>query len=841
MPSANSVASRRLRRCLAVIVACASTAPAFAGGPLYVVPVNGVMKPLHWIGTVKVYLDQGNLNVGVDCVRDPATYECVLDANGNPVIPVLDQQDGDDLVAATIAQWSGVPTSSFRATIAGRAPVDINGSNVWDYIGKYNGGGIQTIYDADNTVIDALTGGGGYGVLGIASPEIASATDPTQIIEGWQVIGGSFLSATTTDQVSGVVTHEFGHAINLAHSQTNGYYARNEGYPDWGVPDGPEQAGPDQCGKVASFPTAAQIETMYPMINPYPESRGYNSPEMAKVDNPDDMAALSSIYPAANYATTTGTLRGMVVAKDGTSQLTGINVIARRTDQPLTGAMSRVSGDSTQGLLGPDGSFVMTGLVPGASYLVYIDQIADGGFSTPKATLLGPEEYWNAGESADATVDDACASTPISVAAGQTMQIQIAMNGIARAPTFADISYGYGSSASDNGQRITGVYGLQFSPSWLWDKQNGSTYIGGSGYMSKISGNGRVIGGSYGATGNFPDGAPLKEKAALWTKEAGWKVLRSNFEGCWTFHSNVYDLSTDGSAAVGLAWVTCSNVYAFKWTAKTGMKLLPKVSEGAQCDDGWGTYSCEGSARANAMSGSGALVGGWEEIPEAHGFRVGSIWQGNEQMLLRDPAGTNDIDGWVGEVMGVNSAGTIAVGIQAGQHLKDAYKWTPNQGVTSLGRYPGQACYQTWDWETWLPIEKCEDRETLAFSVSDDGKVITGASRLFAANIDDATIYTPKMGWMLLADFLQSQGVLEASRWLIMGAEVAANGKVLVGTAAPLAADYVHAFRLELDQVYVCSGKGRNAKTLRVGFPDAMDQFLAKGATVGLCPGDAPL
>jgi hypothetical protein len=56
-----------------------------------------------------------------------------------------------------------------------------------------------------------------------------------------------------------------------------------------------------------------------------------------------------------------------------------------------------------------------------------------------------------------------------------------------------------------------------------------------------------------------------------------------------------------------------------------------------------------------------------------------------------------------------------------------------------------------------------------------------------------------------------------------------------------MAADYAHGFRLDLDQVYVCSGKGRNAKTLRVGFPDAMDQFLAKGATIGLCPGDAPL
>jgi len=96
---------------------------------------------------------------------------------------------------------------------------------------------------------------------------------------------------------------------------------------------------------------------------------------------------------------------------------------------------------------------------------------------------------------------------------------------------------------------------------------------------------------------------------------------------------------------------------------------------------------------------------------------------------------------------------------------------------------------------------------------------------------------TPKMGWMLLPEFLQRQGVLEASRWQILGAYVSADGKTLAGTAWPLAADYYHGFRLELDQVYVCNGK----KTLRVGFPDAMDQHLAQGATVGLCSGQGPI
>ena len=162
--------------------------------------------------------------------------------------------------------------------------------------------------------------------------------------------------------------------------------------------------------------------------------------------------------------------------------------------------------------------------------------------------------------------------------------------------------------------------------------------------------------------------------------------------------------------------------------------------------------------------------------------------------------------------------------------------WTP-AGVTSLGRYPGQVCYFDW----WTFQDVCEDRETVAYSVSDDGKVITGASRLLQAGVDDSAIYTPKMGWMLLAEFLQRQGVLEASRWQILGAYVSADGKTLAGTAIPLAADYYQGYRLELDQVYVCHGKGSNANTLRVGFPDAMDQHLAQGDTVGFCPGQGPL
>ena len=39
-----------IRGALAALVACAVAAPALAGGALYVVPANGVMKPARWAG-----------------------------------------------------------------------------------------------------------------------------------------------------------------------------------------------------------------------------------------------------------------------------------------------------------------------------------------------------------------------------------------------------------------------------------------------------------------------------------------------------------------------------------------------------------------------------------------------------------------------------------------------------------------------------------------------------------------------------------------------------------------------------------------------------------------------
>ena len=781
--------------------------PALAGGPLLVVPTAHGVQPAKWEGSVDVYTDLGTLGV-------------------------VDNALANQLVRNSLHQWSAVPGASFRARIAGTMGDlglgDITGANAASVIGADNGGGIHVIFDADGSVLRDFIGVGD-GVLGIATPEFLQAEGSTRIIEGWVIItaeGEGVEEVVTGGPLAGVITHELGHVIGLAHTQTNGLYFRNQPIEAWGLPAGAERAGPDQCpAKVTAYPTTEQVETMFPFIDPYPTSPTYNSPGMATVNVADDEAALAALYPAPGYRQRSGTIAGRVLAKDGVTPLTGINVIARNLAAPFD-AISRISGDRTQGLVGADGSFEIGGLTPGAKYVVYVDQLGAGGFSTPKAILLGPEEYWNANESADATQDDACAATTIVLGRGETRSIRIVLNGIDRAPTFTHLPNSLPLDLSDDGQRVTGLFGPFQSPYWIWSKRTGMQNIDGSGFMGAISGDGRAVGGTLTKLVDTPYGPMDQERAAVWTRERGWQsIADERYVGCDIFQSSVFDVNGNGSAVVGLLFEDCSHAHAFKWTPRRGMQRLSKTSEGA--------------ARANAVSADGNVVGGWEEIPEAFGFRVGSLWQGREQMLLTDPEPQNPY-GYVSEIMGINAAGTMAVGYGAGVGNKDAYLWTSKDGMVDIGRYAGYVCYTTYDWETGEPIETCEDRETIATSISNDGKVITGSSRLLSLGIDDAAIYTRGLGWMLMNEFLASQGVLEMSRWQVLGARVSGNGKVLTGTAFPLAADYYQGYRLELDQVFVCHGR-RDRQTLRVGFPDAMDAHLRHGDKIGLCRGDAPL
>lgn len=369
----------------------------FAAGPLLIFD-EATQTPYAWgPGVVPIYTDLGN--------------------NG-----LLTGAESDANTANGYAQWSAVPTSSFSAAIAGDFSTvglpDITGANAGLVVGTFNGGGIHVMYDDDGTITFNFFGAP-PGVLGISSPDFAVG-GTNEISESWAMLNGTAADPGDIGGTSfaGVFTHEFGHSINLAHVQvvgSVGFFGDN--------------IGPGGCPTpYAGLPTLADFETMYPYLDPSPGSTGVYQ---ATVEHPDDISSISNIYPTGGWPATNGTISGVVYEPNGITEITGINVIARNVADPFGDAVSALSGDYTQGVLGPDGRFTLNGLTPGADYVVYIDEIVSGGFSTPPDNIPGDgnEEYWNTSESGDPGVDDPCDYTTIMAVAGSPATADIIVNG----------------------------------------------------------------------------------------------------------------------------------------------------------------------------------------------------------------------------------------------------------------------------------------------------------------------------------------------------------------------------------------------------------------------------
>jgi hypothetical protein len=390
---------------LAGAAALAGTA-SFAGGPMALFD-PATKTPYSWPGaSAPVYTDLGALGQ-------------------------LTNAQANAMTQFSIDQWNAVPTSSFTATVAGDfASIglpDIDATNAGLVLGPWNGGGVHIVYDADGTITDALFGPYS-GVLGVTVLEYVSDTSP-DILEATMVLNGSRVPDSPTDpgaaaaMYAGVVTHEFGHAINLAHSQTNGQLVLN--FDAW--------AGPAGCATpYDGLPGSDDIETMYPFTNL--ETTGVAE---STVDVVDDMSALSDIYPGPGWPSAYRSIKGTIYASPRANSpkkipVGGVNVIARNVANPWKDSISGISRD---------GAYAFHGLTPGASYAVYVDGVLYGAFSTPNPTVLpGPEEYWNgASESGNGVTDDRCAWRTLNPAAGGGAVANIVFNRVKGAPEFIPI------------------------------------------------------------------------------------------------------------------------------------------------------------------------------------------------------------------------------------------------------------------------------------------------------------------------------------------------------------------------------------------------------------------
>jgi len=192
---------------------------------------------------------------------------------------------------------------------------------------------------------------------------------------------------------------------------------------------------------------------------------------------------------------------------------------------------------------------------------------------------------------------------------------------------------------------------------YLWDSQTNTMTILPEEAVSAVavSDDGTAV---LGDIMNPEDPDPdLGVRAAIWRAATGWQSIGylPNAGDCPS-RSNGYELSADGTVAVGLSWDGCSG-RGFRWTQETGMVQLQTLAFGAN--------------RASVLSADGNLIGGFAQGTAS---RTPSYWNGAGAGTLLDPNFNAR-----GEVMGISDDGNIMLGTWATtESINRAVKWTFN-------------------------------------------------------------------------------------------------------------------------------------------------------------------
>ena len=498
---------------------------------------------------------------------------------------------------------------------------------------------------------------------------------------------------------------------------------------------------------------------------------------------------------------------------------------------PLHDAVSAMTGDQTQGLVGPDGRYTIRNLTPGAEYVVYIEEILAGGYPTEPTMLLSQSEYWDAAESSNPATDRPCNATRIRAEAGVAKKADITFNGYQQGVQFTPVVAAYLTDLAKNGRSAAGVVG---GTAFMWNLSQGfdvlpPELVANNGAMTR---NGQWMTVQADANGNGISQAALRSSNGAVVSLGDLKKNADTCGGSSEYGAaSSYGWAVDdaGRTAVGTAYVdrngngSCEEpnlgeIVPFIWDAKRGMRELD-TSNLPVAELPW--------IRAHAISGNGEVVLGTSN------FQYAYAW-------VREGKAINLTERYGAEPAYAVSANGRRVALSL--YDTETYQgkgvalWDHTRGLTPIGSL--EWCRDV-PYVSWFGGDQCEfmTGEEIAamvgtppveiFDMSDDGSILVGRTGSFFTGFVGA-LWIEGIGWMTWDDFFRKQGVVEAANVPFSNPiSISGTGSEVVGGMVGASFSWI----VNMSQVFVCE----RGNSIQTGFPNGVRAKIAAGAQLGRC------